>query len=153
MRLLIVEDERRHLDEALLVLFKERIGYTIERNSNDALRVLKNSALHGTPKVDGVITDIYMPESEKEPWNDASLPCGLAVALEAERLGIPFVFCTNSYHHSTKLDWICGIGRSRGWPEIVDNPNYQRPLYNDESVSKNWQKAVDEIKRLIALRE
>jgi len=149
LRILIVEDEDSHLGDAIKMMWANNVSYTVERNSNDALRVLRDNEAGTVSKIHGVITDIFMPPSEKSPWNDPSLPCGLAVALEAERLGLPFVICTSGYHHGARYDWICSIGRRRGWPEIVDQVDQNDP-YHTEALMKDWQRALDELKKIIA---
>ncbi len=149
LRILIVEDEEKHLGDAIKTMWKNGVPYTVERNFYHAMRALKDYEKGRTAKIHGVITDIFMPTGEFAPWNDPSTPCGLGVALEAERLGLPFIICTSGYHHGAKYDWACTIGRRRGWPEMVDR-EYGNDVYSDEAPEKDWQRALDELKKLIA---
>jgi hypothetical protein len=151
MRILIVEDEDSHMGDAIKTMWANRVSYTIERNYYHAMRALKDHERGLIEKLDGVLTDIFMPTNEFAPWNDPNLPCGLGVALEAERLGLPFVICTSGYHHGARYDWICTIGRRRRWPEIVDM-EYGDDPYTTEAPKKDWQRALDELKRIIALK-
>ena len=149
MRILIVEDEEKHLGDAIKTMWRNGVSYTVERNFYHAMRALRNQERGQTPKIDGVITDIFMPTGEFAPWNDPNVPCGLGVALEAEKLGLPFIICTSGYHHGAMYDWICTTGRRRGWPEIVDR-EHGNDVYLDEAPDKDWQRAIDELKKLIA---
>ncbi len=148
MRILIVEDEDGHLGDAIRVMWANKVSYTVERNFSHAMRALKDHEKGRTAKIDGVITDIFMPTGEFAPWNDPKVPCGVGVALEAERLGLPFVICTSGYHHGARYDWICSTGRRRGWPEIVDM-EYGKDPYIDEAPNKNWQRALHVLKKVM----
>ncbi|MEK7583751.1 MAG: response regulator [Patescibacteria group bacterium] len=143
MRILVVEDQESHIQDARAILDQEGVEYDLVRTEGAAVRQLRDG-----DQFDGVITDLFLPHSDKAPWTDADQPCGLAVALKAEQLGLPFVICTSGYHHGAKYDWICQVGRQRGWPEMVDSSTD----YTKEADKKNWKEALEVLLELIAAK-
>jgi CheY-like chemotaxis protein len=146
MRIFVVEDNLKHMEEATKVI--EAAGHEVVSAANffearDRLRSYIGA--------DGAIVDIFIPESDGDN-KEADQPRGLGVALMAERQNIPFVFCTSGYHHGNKYNWICYLGRDRGWEEIVDkieDEDYEAGRYDAESPSKDWETALDTLTRLI----
>ena len=98
MKVLVVEDGEKHLEDAVRVLQEAGINVVTAMNETDGISALE-SGIPGFSHVSGVITDIFMPHLSTPPWDTANEPCGLAVALRAEQLEIPFVLCTAGYHH------------------------------------------------------
>lgn len=143
MRVLVVEDDMSHMAAALSVLKGAGVQSQACMCSDDALAGLAAGG------VDGIITDLFMPQSFMHPYRHSQDPCGLAVALAAEKLGVPFVICTAGYHHGARYNWICGIGRSRGWPEMVDSYDQSDPEQAEAS-SKDWARALEKLQALIA---
>lgn len=142
MKILLVEDQSSHMAEAEAVLRATGVEYVTASDEYGAMEILREHRLYGDI-IEGVITDIFIPHANFSPYHrEADQPCGLAVALEAERLGLPFVLCTAGYHHGAKYDWICGMGRLRGWPEIIDG-HPEEDEYYAEVEHKDWQKALD----------
>jgi CheY-like chemotaxis protein len=139
MRILLVEDDPKHGEDAVGALHAAGLEFMHAVTEGEAHAYLDHAKEHG---ITHVITDLFMPHSSRAPWNHVNDPCGLAVALKAEKLGIPFVICTAGYHHGSRYDWICQIGRSRGWPEMVDQ---SAGGYEGEAPSKDWAKAISEL--------
>lgn len=138
MRILLVEDQRPHAEAAIKALGDAHIPYMLAMNAKDALALLADHPF------DGVITDLFMPLSMYDP--NADEPCGIAIALDAEKRNIPFVICTAGYHHGTRYNWICVLGRNRGWPEMVDQESAGE---TGEASTKDWARAVEVLLELI----
>ncbi|MGB4076559.1 MAG: hypothetical protein WBK28_02545 [Minisyncoccia bacterium] len=135
------------MQDARRVLTEAGVQVVTAWTESDGIEKLTDSA---TP-IDGVITDLFMPHAPMSPWNESDQPCGLAVALCAERAGIPFVICTAGYHHGAKYDWICQLGRARGWPAMVDvEPTNSANRYHAEGPVKDWARAWESLEQQIA---
>ena len=149
LRILVVEDSETHLQSAICVLEESGIDVVVARDECQGReRMVHTGAEKVVPAVDGVITDLFMPHSAHLPGDSGRQACGIAVALEAQHSGIPFVICTAGYHHGPRYEWICALGRRLGWPEMVDCYNPNNP--NAEAQRKDWGLALQ---RLIALIE
>ena len=146
MRILIVEDSASDMATAVEII--RTAGHEAIEATNALEGVNELQPRVGSPKIDGVITDLFMPDGapdldELSGIGVADQPRGLSVALRAEQLGIPFIICTAGYHHGTKYNWICQLGRQRSWPEMVDSATDRDDLFTTEGPSKDWQKALD----------
>lgn len=109
MRILVVEDNPIHLDDAIRTLRNAGVEISTTVDENDGLEKLEESL------PDGVITDIFMPLTKgHRRYGSTNEPCGVAIALRAEQLGIPFVFCTAGNHHGARYQWITDVASVRG---------------------------------------
>lgn len=135
--ILLVEDTPTEMAKAKIAAdnagFKFVSGTTLE----DAQRMMK--ALGNT--ISGIITDLHFCESSYEdPRNNPNAPCGLAVVVEAIERKIPVVICSDVDHHFaayvTKI--VRALEKSSAFGPI--------PFVMD---SKNWEKAITELKPLL----
>jgi len=138
--ILLVEDSFVETKKAKEVLFKEGFKFVVASTLADAKRLIEKLGI----KISGIITDIHIPENENDV--DTSKPCGLAVIARAtsELPFFPVVICSDvNHHHAEYLE------------EVIKSLNshvayYSRfgeiPFIMD---SKNWEKAVEELKKLI----
>ncbi len=102
-RILIVEDNSRHMEDALKILKNIDVEIVTATNAKEATEKL------GNMKFDGVITDVFMPMVGEE---NADNPCGLAVAMMAFTIGVKCVLCTDQYHHSEGFEDINALFNS-----------------------------------------
>jgi len=85
-------------------------------------------------KADGVLSDVHFPFSlinDVESGQDYSEPtaCGITIALECQAEKIPFVLCTDGWHHGNKAQWVFETCKIAGWdieegnlsPEMVED--------------------------------
>jgi len=146
-RILVVEDDQRHLQDAIRVL--EQAGMEVITSSDAAhgqdaagkLRANSEVLLEAVPSVDGAIIDVYMPldtQVSAAHYQDKNQPHGLVVAAACQRMGIPFVLCTAGYHHGVKYQWIDAFCNAIGW-KLVDCYNNGKDV---ESPVKDWAGAL-----------
>lgn len=135
-RILIVEDNSRHMKDALEILKNvDDLEIVTATNVKEATEKL------GEMKFDGVISDVFMPMVGEE---NADNPCGLAVAMMAFTIGIKCVFCTDQYHHSESFEPINTLFNSLRKPldcmwgeKIIDSPRKES--------KKNWLGAYEHL--------
>lgn len=143
-KVLIVEDNPKHLEDAVRILQKAGLDVVtakdastgINRMVGDAYTASRPSIPREAWLVDGVITDVFMPQNNQTSGDHD--PCGLQVAAVAAKAGIPFVLCTAGYHHTTRYEWInnlCGLTR---WT-LVDSTTSK----TEEAPEKNWAEALE----------
>jgi len=145
MKILIVEDQPNHMAEAIATLKSEGVECVTAENQDAASLILFHHEIDKI-RLDGVITDIFMPPADKSPLADQ--PCGLRVVLETQKLGLPCVMCTAGYHHGVKYEWIHGMCSSMGWYMVDTCP--EEDVYNAEAPHKNWKEALTTIQLLIS---
>lgn len=151
LNILIIEDTKHHADDAEVAMQaagfslgtgREETGsagkYDLVDNLQSALWILE-----GDDHYAGIVTDIFMPDGQTR--EGTLIPGGVSIALRAEELGIPFVFCTSGYHHGDQYQWIHELGIRRKWPRMVD------PLTKDDK-GKRWSKAIETLLRQISGR-
>lgn len=152
MKIAIFEDNYKHMEEAEEMA--KELGIEVEtRYEVDSLDRMWGIFEYDKEKkdyvaeVDGIISDIYLPArySGGLPSTSADYPCGLIIAAQAFRRGIPFVFCTSGYHHGTKYQWVNEIIRAMGWPEMVDDLT----VGNGDAKHKNWKRAFEAVIKFI----
>lgn len=146
LRILIVEDDPRHREDAVAAV--SQAGHAAVCAST------YGNANYAIDKVDAVLSDVHFPYSntlDRESGQDYTEPtaCGLAVAMLCEKRGLPFVLCTDGHHHGNKAQWVfdfCGVA---GW-DIVEGrlsrvelpePSAEVNLYTD-SLAKSWDYAL-----------
>jgi len=140
MKILVIEDNLKHLDDAKR-FFAEQAG----------VQPIFTSTFHGAArflekgKVDGVISDIYFPLTNDITWGQPEA-IGVSVMILCRERKIPCVLNTAGYHHGTRYQWVCDLQRALGLPEIVDASSN----YNQEADTKNWQQAFDALRELIS---
>lgn len=98
VKILIAEDNPKHITDAKQVADSLGVEVIVIQTATEAHNHIDS--------VDGVITDVYMPYAPGRRHANNNQPCGLIVGALAQRAGIPFVFCTDGYHHGLKFDWI-----------------------------------------------
>lgn len=149
MKILVVEDTPRHLDEA--VNFLTSMGHEVLTASDlvTALNYFNPTTMMVRSGIEAIITDIFFPNNSKEErYSIADQPCGVAVAIMADKCKVPWVFCTSGYHHGSKYDWICYLSYAyTQWPEMVDSPVNKKgfPTWEDSDESKDWEMALESI--------
>jgi|SRR6185369_2406269 len=148
LKILVVEDTPKHMADALRVAAEMGIEVVTATNAEDAGRAMRklkgydeHEKLVYTPQVDGVVTDIFLPLAEREPYNHAKSPCGIKVAFQAQNAGILFELCTDGYHHGAELEWIAELGVELGWPYMIDGGQ----KHGDVSPSKPWRRAFESL--------
>ncbi len=150
-KILVVEDNPNHLADAR-EFFSTIKGIDIKyaKTFSEARKIMVRYDALGLPtkipKVDGVITDIYLPIGKGYVGrpNDED-PIGLLVAAMCYKAGIPFVFCTAGYHHGLKYNWINMVQREMGWPEMIDS-SIERDAEADH---KPWDRAYKTLQQLV----
>ena len=136
--ILIIEDlpeEQSNAKEAVISAgFRPAVTATL----NDALRIWQSLG----DNLAGIITDLHFPEmtSDNPDWSNAAKPCGLAIVAEATKKGLPVVVCSNINHHFVDypkkvIDVLATFHPAGCIPFVMD--------------SKDWQKAVEELKKII----
>ncbi|MEO5645883.1 MAG: response regulator [Candidatus Paceibacterota bacterium] len=139
MKILLVEDNSKHREDAEQVLNAAGVEFLYARNVDLAEQILRNNEENG---ITHVMTDLFMPFGRagySNGDNEGRLePCGLSVALFAEEMGLPFVICTDGHHHGVRYDWITMLGRRRNWPYMVDNVRE----HTDVAKTKDWAGAL-----------
>ncbi|MFC1645296.1 hypothetical protein ACFL08_04690 [Patescibacteria group bacterium] len=86
-------------------------------------------------------------------------PTGLVIAIEAVNRNIPFIFCSDTYHHGLCTQPVCDWGRERKMAEIVDSEGlekedlelpFEEALFIERSLTKNWDRALTEVLAMIS---
>lgn len=175
---LVVEDNERHMSDA--VKFLETAGIKVVKavNATEALKIMvkktEQNEYYGDivglacmirnehpaanlteevrklllPTVDAVITDLYMPLSTTAKFAHANDPTGLLVASGARALGVPVVICTAGNHHGAKYEWIHKMTLMEGFT-MVD----QYDAGEGEAPSKGWKYALEALQKLAAVKQ
>lgn len=158
--------------EAARVLYGHEEGflYTLDGAEylNEPLLEARLVGVKRNSEFDGVITDIFFPLQPLKESNGLSpelkkyykkryaemakpRPLGVRIAIELDKLDIPFVFVTSLFHHGSDLQWICELQRELDWPEMIDY--YDRDSRGErEADSKDWQKALKALRDEIEAR-
>lgn len=145
MRILVVEDNPELMKAAVAAIQAANAEHEVVQATNFLEAC---DGLLDWPGVDAVITDLFICDGSFVAIKDEpNQPRGLGVVLIAREKKVPCVVCTAGFHHGSKYNWICKIGRELDWPEMVDQP---LDLYNfeTESQSKDWEKALETLFRL-----
>lgn len=154
MRILIIEDDANHMAEAVAAV--EAAGHTAVKASDMSEAEKFISEWDDKWGVDAVISDVYFPLDQMvKPWvgdkgqnySDPQ-PIGVAVALRCEARKVPFVLCTDGYHHGNALEWISCLAKERRWIMIDASPETGGDYdlaYTASADHKDWQKAVEEV--------
>ena len=153
MRILLVEDSEKHLNDALEVVerikSKEEIDVVCAGTLEEALKMLS--------QCDVLVSDVFFPEmpgeaaesSVKPPWDGYKNDemgwvhyaeqhiSGVKLAKASLALGIPVVLCTSSYHHADKTQPACSWARCHGM-ELVDSYSATR---EKDATTKEWTTA------------
>ncbi len=137
--ILLVEDDLTEQGKALKIL--KNLGYQVETAISyiDGLEILNEF----DGKLIGVISDLYIPEFNVDVANE---PMGLCIVDQAASKSLPVVVCS-SIDFNGAADFILMI------EDIVKNRNYfftKIPFIMD---SKDWQKAGEELNRMIKEKE
>ncbi len=142
MRILVVEDDPKHMTDAVNCL--QAAGHEVIQQTNaiDAVQLL------GCSRIDGVITDLFLPDGVSGlPYPDEpDQPRGLAVVLIAKYEEIPCIICTAGYHHEVKYNWINWLLPSLGLFPMIDSVHLKIPKdQQGESASKDWKRALENL--------
>lgn len=133
MKILVVEDNPKHLKDAVAFFKTKKIEIATATSYNSAIAKLESLKAE-----DGwqAIIDIFLP------WQDggaADDPLGLVVVAKCKRRNIKSVLCTAGYHHGPKYEWIYRFTGALGWERPVDSgSNYHR-----EAEKKDWDGAFE----------
>jgi hypothetical protein len=128
-KILVIEDTPKHLADAK-AYFADKPVEVVYASTYEEAKKLYDS-------VDAVISDVYFPESEGKEATDM----GVEVALDLHGKK-PFVLCTSGYHHGSKLQHVCSLGRAYGWGEMVDGCC---PPEGDVE-TKEWDRAYGQLR-------
>lgn len=144
MRILIIEDEQKHRDDAKKFFSRkdevETIYAFVYREAFRHMRPPQGKTID----IDGVISDLYFPLSFDGYWTQEEA-LGVNIMIICRERRIPCVLNIAGYHHGKRYQWVCDLQRFLNLPELVDaTGNY----YND-APSKNWQLAFERLERLI----
>lgn len=152
MKILLVEDNAKHLSEGVGMLTARGHEVVTACTACDAKNLIRDGGF------DGVITDVHLPFGEKYPhadFSDPATPSGVLVALVCRDKGIPFVFCADGYHHGVKLQWvhdICALlaPGGCGWELMADGIHQEgEDEYHEICDTKDWECALSLLERLI----
>jgi CheY-like chemotaxis protein len=139
---LLIEDLPEEQEKAKKALAEHGFRAAVTSTLEDALRIWKS--LEG--KLDGIITDLHFPErtSNSAEASDPGKPCGFAIIAKATEKGTPVVVCSNVNHHFCEYAKI-----------VIETLEKFHPLKHIPFVmdNKNWDRAVEEMKKLIGKEE
>lgn len=130
--ILLVEDLAEEQVKAKQAVIDAGCRFIVASTLAEAKKVL------GMVKVDGIVTDLHFPDSEHD--KNTNNACGFAVIVAAIQSKIPVTVCSNVNHHF--CDYVKDVIL---FLETV-SPFKEIPFVMD---SKDWAKAVKEIKNLI----
>lgn len=143
MRILIVENDRKHRDDACK-FFAQHYPDVEIMWAELQVEALSELSPYGEKKApDGVISDIFFPFGY--PPHDTEEPCGVAVMVVCREKDIPCVLNTAGYHHGLRYQWICDLTARLGGPLMVDTGSD----YQEEKDSKNWDLAFRRLKAMM----
>lgn len=135
VNLLIVEDTACHRDDAAVVISaiaqkrKINLNIFIVATADRAGKMMEERGIQY------IISDVYLPLSNKSPYNHAESPCGLNVVASARKLDIPIVMCTMGNHHGAKLEWLLELEYCGVIPKMISGTD------STDSAKKNWGQA------------
>lgn len=133
MKILVVEDNPKHLADAIAFFKAKNIEIVTAVSHNSAIAKLKSLKEEDDWRA---IIDIFLP------WQDggaADDPLGLIVEAECKRRDIKSVLCTAGYHHGPKYAWIYHLTHALGWERPIDSGND----YHREAEKKGWNGAFE----------
>jgi|GEM_PF-5951770 hypothetical protein len=146
MRMLIVEDQEKHLQDAMATVQKLQQAFELEVRYASTLDV----ALEQLDWAEIVVTDLFFPEKPGEspdppPYAfkgtnlDFAEECmsGIKLAKRCLDLGKPVVVCTSTWHHGAKAQPACTWMRAHKM-ELVDVADSDPGV----EVPKKWTKAI-----------
>lgn len=138
-RILIVEDTKKHMDDAVRVAKELGLEVVTATTAKEGIEIIMNGG------IDAVVTDIYIPLTNSYNWNHSESPCGINVAVAAKKAGVPCIFCTDMGHHGSKLEWLFQITEDLGLSPMVDGGKggtLQSDYYHGTAGEKLWEKAI-----------
>ena len=162
-RILVIEDNEKHIEDAKKNFADKDVEVEYVETFNEFWENFWNEGIMGDTfnkhhGFDGVISDIYFPEtSESEEFQRSLLhkegapdsvelfPLGVRVALELSQNNVPFVLNTAGMHHGPKYSWICHMARSQEWPLVESGHSYWV-----DAGSKNWEEAYQKLHDLMS---
>jgi hypothetical protein len=153
MKILIVEDNKQHLIDAVSAVKAAGHEAITARTMSEAFDILPISEhVDNHLGIDGVITDVHLPFALHrgrggQDYTDSSIPCGVAIGVVCDKWNIPFVFCTDGYHHANKLEWLHTLcwNERNGWKMIDGDTD----SYTGAAASKNWSLAIEKLLEVI----
>jgi CheY-like chemotaxis protein len=119
---IVVEDSLEQIDAVSELLTGEE--FWIAKTLSEFKNLLRN---HEEEDL-AVMTDLFFPEGieDFDDKNTRLNPLGAVVMATCRKEGIPCVIVTSQYHHSSELNWVCELGRTLGWPEMVDSTDMKK---------------------------
>lgn len=162
LRILVLEDNEKHIKDAQeFFLVQKNVELVILTKSYEAMEIIgstrsyanANFFTHEVNVVDGIISDIFMPEFDGR-CEGLETPQGVNVFLVALLRGIPLVFCTDRHHHGS-LQWLDTLRR-----DVLDSLNIPISESGDitgggvaiketKGIRKNWGSAYQQLLLLI----
>ncbi len=140
MKILVIEDNEKHLRDAkkfFSAMSEIEVLYAEDYRGANVEEKLK--------EVGGVISDIFFPLKKGDKTWGQEEPIGVSIMMRCRELKLPCILNTSGYHHGSRYQWICDLQRDFSLPEIVDSTGD----YFKEAETKNWQRAFDELSKLL----
>lgn len=110
-----------------------------EINGDVATKALKEA--YGVVFKNGEYKD-YFGDLEKDiVKNESNQALGILVAEEAQKLELPFVLATSTYHHDSITQPIANYANKRGWTLVDCQPG----TLEEKSHSEFWEKVLREL--------
>lgn len=144
MKILIIEDTPRHLEDAVRIITAAGHEVITATNWADAERSLIEWGDISSNKpvaemIGGVISDLHYPIYEDDP-ETKGYPNGLLTLASCKEMNIQCVICIAGYHHGDKYDWAHRMVRAMKGV-MVDS--YIGPDKNKEMETKRWKDALE----------
>jgi len=133
MKILVVEDNPKHLADAIAFFKAKKVEIATATSYNSAIAKLESLKEEDDWHA---IIDIFLPRSDGGAPDD---PLGLVVEAKCKRRNIKSVLCTAGYHHGPKYSWIYDLAFALGWERPIDSGND----YHREAEEKGWNGAFE----------
>ena len=140
MKILLVEDNASHAEDAKAVLEHTNIDFIHVTSMSEAHSRLDDVAANG---ITHVITDLFIPAGRLGTFCETEEPCGIGVMMLARQKNLPCVICTAGHRHGPRYEWINFIGHILDWPAMIDNRHAHQST--DVAEFKDWNRAITEV--------
>lgn len=142
MKILVIEDNQKHLEDA------HRFLTSLKEVEVIYARTFRAAKPHLEPGVvDGVISDIYFPLDS--PYSDYGQEeaIGVAVMILCRERKIPCVLNTSGYHHGKRYQWIFELLNALEHYVLIESGRWDQK--HAEADSKNWELAFTTLRNSI----
>lgn len=148
MRLLIVEDQQKHLEDAMATILRLQKAFELQARYASTLE----AAMEQLDWAEVVVTDLFFPEQTGEPpeplrvnmydgpaFAEAHMS-GVKLAKRCLELKKPFAICTSTCHHGTKTQPACEWIRKRHMELVDGDPTDESGNFavDGEAAQKQW---------------